>query len=115
MFINTCILLHTNKIEDIRNFILWLARWLHYGGQWGPTGTSLDHWRSWTDYEWLALIVTELDQANGYDTVVPVNLKDKDEFHLTIEEYLQALISLVDELVWTSLIPHNALLQLNDT
>lgn len=29
---------------------------------------------------------------------VPVNLKDKDEFHLTIEEYLQALISLVDEL-----------------
>ncbi|KAF2087926.1 Translin [Saccharata proteae CBS 121410] len=29
---------------------------------------------------------------------VPVNLKDKDEFHLTIEEYLQALISLLDEL-----------------
>lgn len=29
---------------------------------------------------------------------VPVNLKDKDEFHLTIEEYLQALISLVEEL-----------------
>ena len=47
--------------------------------------------------------------------VVPVNLKDRDEFHLTIEEYLQALISLVDELVRTSPIPHNALLQLNDT
>ena len=30
---------------------------------------------------------------------VPVNLKDHDAFHLTIEEYLQALISLVDELV----------------
>ncbi|KAF2489856.1 Translin [Lophium mytilinum] len=29
---------------------------------------------------------------------VPVNLKDRDAFHLTIEEYLQALISLVDEL-----------------
>jgi hypothetical protein len=29
---------------------------------------------------------------------VPVNLKDRDEFHLTIEEYLQALISLVEEL-----------------
>ncbi|KAI5308701.1 hypothetical protein KEM55_005073, partial [Ascosphaera atra] len=29
---------------------------------------------------------------------VPVNLKDKDEFHLTIEEYLFALISLIDEL-----------------
>ncbi|KAF2873775.1 Translin [Massariosphaeria phaeospora] len=29
---------------------------------------------------------------------VPVNLKDRDEFHLTIEEYLQALITLVEEL-----------------
>jgi len=29
---------------------------------------------------------------------VPVNLKDRDEFHLTIEEYLQAMISLIDEL-----------------
>ncbi|KAK5018523.1 Translin-1, partial [Cryomyces antarcticus] len=29
---------------------------------------------------------------------VPVNLKDRDAFHLTIEEYLQSLISLVDEL-----------------
>ncbi|KAF2806267.1 Translin [Mytilinidion resinicola] len=29
---------------------------------------------------------------------VPVNLKGRDGFHLTIEEYLQALISLVDEL-----------------
>lgn len=30
---------------------------------------------------------------------VPVNLKDQDAFHLTIEEYLHALISLVEELV----------------
>ena len=30
---------------------------------------------------------------------VPVNLKDRDEFHLTIEEYLHALISLIEELV----------------
>ncbi|PSN66312.1 recombination hotspot-binding protein-like protein [Corynespora cassiicola Philippines] len=29
---------------------------------------------------------------------IPVNLKDRDEFHLTIEEYLQALISLLEEL-----------------
>ncbi|WPH02592.1 Translin [Acrodontium crateriforme] len=29
---------------------------------------------------------------------VPVNLKDRDAFHLTIEEYLLALISLLDEL-----------------
>ena len=29
---------------------------------------------------------------------VPANLKDRDAFHLTIEEYLQSLISLLDEL-----------------
>lgn len=33
------------------------------------------------------------------DETVPVNLKDRDEFHLTIEEYLLSLISLIDELV----------------
>jgi hypothetical protein len=30
---------------------------------------------------------------------VPTNLKDRDEFHITIEEYLLALTSLVEELV----------------
>lgn len=30
---------------------------------------------------------------------MPVNLKDRDAFHLTIEEYLLSLISLIDELV----------------
>ncbi|KAI5194818.1 Translin [Aureobasidium subglaciale] len=29
---------------------------------------------------------------------IPVNVKDRDVFHLTIEEYLQSLISLIDEL-----------------
>ena len=29
---------------------------------------------------------------------VPVNLKDRDAFHLTIEEYLLSLITLLDEL-----------------
>ncbi|KAI4794305.1 Translin, partial [Aureobasidium sp. EXF-8846] len=29
---------------------------------------------------------------------IPVNVKDRDIFHLTIEEYLQSLISLIDEL-----------------
>ncbi|XMA13272.1 hypothetical protein WAI453_006063 [Rhynchosporium graminicola] len=29
---------------------------------------------------------------------VPVNLKDKDAFHITIEEYLQSLITLIEEL-----------------
>lgn len=30
---------------------------------------------------------------------VPVNLKTEDKFHLTIEEYLHAIVTLVDELV----------------
>jgi predicted translin family RNA/ssDNA-binding protein len=30
--------------------------------------------------------------------LVPVNLKDRDAFHLTIEEYLLALVSLIEEL-----------------
>lgn len=34
----------------------------------------------------------------GAIMTVPVNLKDRDAFHLTIEEYLQSLISLIDEL-----------------
>ena len=32
---------------------------------------------------------------------VPVNLKDRDAFHLTIEEYLLALVSLIEDLVRT--------------
>jgi hypothetical protein len=36
---------------------------------------------------------------------VPVNLKERDEFHLTLEEYLQSLISLVEELVRKSKLP----------
>ena len=30
---------------------------------------------------------------------VPVNVKDRDTFHITIEDYLHGLISLIDELV----------------
>lgn len=40
------------------------------------------------------LTLEEVGAALG----VPVNLKDRDAFHLTIEEYLQSLISLLDEL-----------------
>lgn len=36
--------------------------------------------------------------------IVPVNLKTEDKFHLTIEEYLHAVISLVEELVYTPFI-----------
>ncbi|KAI9724703.1 MAG: hypothetical protein M1828_003572 [Chrysothrix sp. TS-e1954] len=34
----------------------------------------------------------------GHVLKVPVNIKERDAFHLTIEEYLHALISLIDEL-----------------
>lgn len=33
--------------------------------------------------------------------IVPINLKEQDAFHLTIEEYLLALIAMVEELVST--------------
>lgn len=42
--------------------------------------------------------------------IVPVNLKTEDKFHLTIEEYLHAVINLVEELV--NLSPHSSLLYL---
>jgi len=55
---------------------------------------------------WLGGLSEERDPKSGFMTIeevgnflnVPVNLKDKDAFHLTIEEYLLALISLVEEL-----------------
>lgn len=33
------------------------------------------------------------------DLTVPINVKDRDTFHITTEEYLHALISLIEELV----------------
>lgn len=44
----------------------------------------------------------ERKRTNDTDSTlvaVPVNLKEQDAFHLTIEEYLLALISMVEELV----------------
>ena len=40
------------------------------------------------------LILTLISSLNS----VPVNLKDEDAFHLSIEEYLHSLISLTEEL-----------------
>lgn len=42
-------------------------------------------------------LLTIEEMGSHFD--IPVNLKDRDEFHLTIEEYLHAVISLTDELV----------------
>lgn len=51
-------------------------------------------------YQWAGdnarlLSIEEVGTKFGVD----VNLKDEDKFHLTIEEYLLALVSLIDELV----------------
>ncbi|KAH7407508.1 putative Translin-1 [Cadophora sp. MPI-SDFR-AT-0126] len=37
-------------------------------------------------------------RSNADNPPVPVNLKDRDAFHITIEEYLQSLITLIEEL-----------------
>ncbi|MCJ1398574.1 hypothetical protein MMC11_001774 [Xylographa trunciseda] len=57
---------------------------------------------------WLGGMANEVEQGHvgklltieevGQVLSVPVNLKDRDAFHLTIEEYLQSLITLIDEL-----------------
>ncbi|MCJ1387084.1 hypothetical protein MMC17_010213 [Xylographa soralifera] len=57
---------------------------------------------------WLGGMANEVDQGQvgklltieevGHILSIPVNLKDRDAFHLTIEEYLQSLITLIDEL-----------------
>ena len=41
------------------------------------------------------LTIDEVGKVLG----VPVNLKDEDSFHVSLEEYLHALINLIDELV----------------
>ncbi|KAK0265873.1 Translin-1 [Friedmanniomyces endolithicus] len=68
----------TRQIQDACSSIL-LCGWLGGFGK-GEAGQLLT--------------IEDVGQVMG----VPVNLKDRDAFHLTIEEYLQALISLLDEL-----------------
>ncbi|TKA66889.1 hypothetical protein B0A55_00592 [Friedmanniomyces simplex] len=68
----------TRQIQDACSSIL-LCGWLGGFGK-GETGQLLT--------------IEDVGGIMG----VPVNLKDRDAFHLTIEEYLQALISLLDEL-----------------
>ncbi|KAI9792668.1 MAG: hypothetical protein M1816_001767 [Peltula sp. TS41687] len=68
--------------RDIQNvcYAIILCGWLGgYGGQ-SDSGRLLT-----------------LEEVGGIMNV-PVNLRDRDAFHLTIEEYLQALISLIEEL-----------------
>ncbi|KAK0276969.1 Translin-1 [Friedmanniomyces endolithicus] len=68
----------TRQIQDVCSSIL-LCGWLGGFGK-GEAGQLLT--------------IEDVGGVMG----VPVNLKDRDAFHLTIEEYLQALISLLDEL-----------------
>jgi hypothetical protein len=45
------------------------------------------------------VFVREISFVLTWYMLVPVNLKEQDAFHLTIEEYLLALIGMVEELV----------------
>ena len=54
------------------------------------TSLQLHHWLSTNTLITLDAIGTTLS--------IPVNLKDKDEFHITIEDYLLALTSTIEEL-----------------
>lgn len=46
----------------------------------------------------LPLFKQQICKPNSNNFAVPVNLKDRDSFHVTIEEYLQSLITLIEEL-----------------
>nr|POE80894.1 translin-1 [Quercus suber] len=70
----------TRQMQDVTLSIL-LNAWLERSST-GRTGSDL------------LLTIEEVGQTMS----VPVNLKTSDAFHLTIEEYLLALISLLDEL-----------------
>ncbi len=50
-------------------------------------------------YTWLGEQRLLTIEEVGETLHVPVNLKGEDAFHITIEEYLQSLITLIDELV----------------
>ncbi|KAI9697759.1 MAG: hypothetical protein M1836_004435 [Candelina mexicana] len=71
--------------RDIQNacFAIVLCGWL---GGFGAEGSGSQHGR--------LLAIEEVGQILN----VPVNLKERDAFHLTIEEYLQSLITLIEEL-----------------
>ncbi|KAG9383482.1 Translin [Pyrenophora tritici-repentis] len=45
-----------------------------------------------------SMLTISKEQYVADKETVPVNLKDRDEFHLSLEEYLQSLITLVEEL-----------------
>jgi predicted translin family RNA/ssDNA-binding protein len=51
-----------------------------------------------TGWEDLERYCHHLPTSAELTPTVPVNLKDQDAFHVTIEEYLQALITLIEEL-----------------
>ncbi|KAH8893411.1 putative sequence-specific DNA binding protein [Thozetella sp. PMI_491] len=69
----------TRTVQDAISTVL-LSTWL--GG--GPSPQSLGR-------------LLSLEEVGEFFSV-PVNLKDEDAFHITIEEYLFALINIIDEL-----------------
>jgi predicted translin family RNA/ssDNA-binding protein len=72
-----------------------MARW--HGNIWSShrARQTLHHRRGWGDPE---RYLPQLPAVARLTVTVPVNLKDQDAFHITIEEYLQSLITLIEEL-----------------
>ncbi|KAF2429785.1 Translin [Tothia fuscella] len=71
----------TRKMQDVCQTILFCG-WLNGFAQVGQDGAGK---------------LLTIEEVGGVLNV-PVNLKDSDAFHLTIEEYLLALVSLIEEL-----------------
>lgn len=74
-------------------FILVFHDWLKSNGELSTIddiGQALGSW--WSSR------TRSMMQCDWRVVIVPVNLKDQDAFHLSIEEYLHSLISLVEEL-----------------
>lgn len=77
-----------------------LCGWL---GGFGAEGSGSQHGRLLTIEEvgqiLNGMVFLPCFLASSDGVKVPVNLKERDAFHLTIEEYLQSLITLIEELV----------------
>jgi len=69
--------------RELQNLVYYIELWTWLGGvsEYKSSKSSF-------------LTIEEVGQFLG----IPVNLKDEDKFHLTIEEFLLALISMVEEL-----------------
>jgi hypothetical protein len=78
----------------------WLGGLSEYKGSAKSSFLTIDEVGKFLDGMLLVFSVCDMpcNILTALSSTVPVNLKDEDAFHLTIEEYLLALISMVEEL-----------------